>query len=111
MGMNLEQTVLRHPARQELVAFAESLVDRSSRVSAFLAAHVNSCPRCTAEVRAIRASLEFTASASAPEPSGAFFRFPPEISRRSATFFFRARLTGYHEEKKGTRYEHTRKTL
>ncbi len=68
--MNLEQTVLRHPARQELVAFAESLVDRSSRVSAFLAAHVNSCPRCTAEVRAIRASLEFTASASAPEPSG-----------------------------------------
>jgi hypothetical protein len=70
MGMNLEQTVLRHPPRQELVAFAESLVDRSSSVSAFLAAHVNSCPRCTAEVRAIRASLEFTASASAPEPSG-----------------------------------------
>ena len=70
MGMNLEQTVLRHPPRQELVAFAESLVDRSSSVSAFLAAHVSSCPRCTAEVRAIRASLEFTASAAAPEPSG-----------------------------------------
>jgi anti-sigma factor RsiW len=70
MGMNLEQTVLRHPPRHELVAYAESLVDRSSSVSAFLAAHVNSCPRCTAEVRAIRASLEFTASASAPEPSG-----------------------------------------
>ena len=70
MGMNLEQTVLRHPPRQELVAFSESLVDRSSRVSAFLAAHVNACPRCMAEVRAIRASLEFTASANAPEPSG-----------------------------------------
>jgi hypothetical protein len=70
MGMNLEQTVLRHPPRQELVAFAESQVDRSSLVSAFLAAHVNSCPRCTAEVRAIRASLEFASSASAPEPSG-----------------------------------------
>jgi len=70
MGMNLEQTVLRHPPRQELVAFAESLVDRSSSVSAFLAAHVNSCPRCTAEVRAIRASLEFASSAPEPEPSG-----------------------------------------
>ncbi len=70
MGMNLEQTVLRHPPRQELVAFAESLVDRSSSVSAFLASHVNSCPRCTAQVHAIRASLEFASSASAPEPSG-----------------------------------------
>jgi len=70
MGINLEQTVLRHPPRQELVAFAESLVDRSAPISAFLAAHVNSCPRCTAEVKAIRASLEFTASACAPEPSG-----------------------------------------
>ncbi len=70
MGMNIEQTVLRHPPRQELVAYAESLVDRSSSVSAFLAAHVSACPRCTAEVRAIRASLEFTASAPAPEPSG-----------------------------------------
>ena len=70
MGMNLEQTVLRHPPRQELVAYAESLVDRSTAVSAFLAAHINSCPRCTAEVHAIRASLEFTASAPEPEPSG-----------------------------------------
>ena len=108
MGMNLEQTVLRHPPRQELVAFAESLVDRSSPVSAFLAAHVSSCPRCTAEVRAIRASLEIaaSASASAPEPSGDLARQilagarearlqTPESARKKPSFagsLFRAAL-------------------
>ena len=70
MGMNLDRTVLRHPAREQLVAFAESLVDRSASVSSAIASHVSSCPRCTAEVRAIRASLEFAAAAPEPEPSG-----------------------------------------
>ena len=60
---------LRHPSREELLAFAESLVDSHVTVQARVAAHVNRCPRCSEEVRGFRASLTFTASASELEPS------------------------------------------
>ncbi|MCC6142881.1 MAG: hypothetical protein IT368_03635 [Candidatus Hydrogenedentes bacterium] len=59
----------RHPTKRELLAFAENLVDRRSPVSAPLAAHVNACPACAQEVRAMRASLEFIAEAPGLEPS------------------------------------------
>lgn len=60
---------MRHPSREELLAYAESLVDRNAPVSSALAAHVTACKRCSAEVRDIRKSLDFTASAEALEPS------------------------------------------
>lgn len=61
--------MIRHPSRDQLLAYAESLVDRDAPVSAGLAAHVSSCAKCKAEVAGIRASLDFTASADALEPS------------------------------------------
>jgi len=67
--MDLDVKIMRHPTRQQLVAFAESLVDRRAPVSAAYAAHVSSCKACTTEVREIRASLEFTSAAPALEPS------------------------------------------
>jgi hypothetical protein len=59
----------RHPTKRELLTFAENLVDRRSPVSAPLAAHINGCATCAAEVRAMRASLEFAAQAPSLEPS------------------------------------------
>ncbi len=52
-----------HPTRRQLVAFAESMVDGGRPVSAALASHVTQCKQCAHEAHAIRASLEFTASA------------------------------------------------
>jgi len=57
--------IRRHPARRDLVAYAETLVDGRAPVSAAMAAHVAGCPQCTAEVKAVRSSLELTASAPA----------------------------------------------
>lgn len=67
--MALNHTIRRHPFRHELVVFAETLVDRKSPVSAIMAAHVAACPACAAEVKSIRRSLEFAASAPRLEPS------------------------------------------
>ncbi len=67
--MHLEPTVLTHPTRRQLVAFAESLVDRSASVSALMASHVANCPGCAREVKRIRASLELAALSPTPEPS------------------------------------------
>lgn len=67
--MQLEPTSLSHPTRRQLVAFAEQLVDRGAPVSVLTASHVAGCPRCAAEVKRIRASLELAALAPAPEPS------------------------------------------
>ncbi len=67
--MGLDQKIRRHPTRQQLVIYAESMVDRRAAVSAVMAAHLASCPACAAEVRSIRASLEFAARADALEPS------------------------------------------
>lgn len=60
---------MRHPSREDLLAYAESLVDQGAPVSSALAAHVTACKRCSAEVREIRESLDFTASAQELEPS------------------------------------------
>lgn len=67
--MSLDHKVILHPTRRQLVAYAESLVDRRAPISAALAAHLKVCSACAAEVKAIRASLEFTASAPDIEPS------------------------------------------
>lgn len=55
--------------RRQLVVYAESLVDPGVPVSAQIGAHVAQCHQCAEEVRAIRASLEFTAAAPGLEPS------------------------------------------
>jgi len=67
--MGLEHKVRRHPTRQQLVAYAECLVDGRTAIPVPIAGHVQRCPQCTREVRLMRASLEFTASAPGLEPS------------------------------------------
>ncbi len=67
--MTIDYNLIRHPARHELLAHAENLVDRRAPVSAQMASHLASCPRCNQEFRAIRASLEFVASAPLLQPS------------------------------------------
>ena len=62
-----EKVMQRHPKRDVLMAHAESLVDSQATVCANVAAHVASCPRCAEEVQAIRASLDFVASAGTLE--------------------------------------------
>jgi len=60
---------MRHPSREQLLAYVESLIDQATPVSSTVAAHVAGCKRCAAEVRDMRESLDFTASAQALEPS------------------------------------------
>lgn len=67
--MGLDYRVRRHPTRQQLVAYAECLVDGRTAIPVPIAGHVQRCPQCTREVRLMRASLEFTASAPGLEPS------------------------------------------
>lgn len=67
--MGLDPKIRRHPTRQQLVNYAETMVDRRAPVSAVMASHLASCPACAAEVRSMRASLEFAAKANALEPS------------------------------------------
>ena len=62
-------TLRRHPSRQELVAYAENLVDQRTAISAPMARHIASCKHCAQEVKAVRNSLIFTASAPKPQPS------------------------------------------
>jgi len=67
--MNIDYRIRRHPARQELFAYAETLVDRSGSLPGHIGAHIASCPQCSGEVKAMRASLAFSASAQALEAS------------------------------------------
>ena len=67
--MQTDYRIIRHPARHQLIAYAESMVDRRVSVSAPLAAHITACAQCAAEVKAIRLSLEFAESAPELEPS------------------------------------------
>jgi hypothetical protein len=69
MAISIEDKLRLHPMRRQLVAYAESLVDPGTPVSAQIGAHVAQCRQCAEEVRAIRASLEFTAAAPGLEPS------------------------------------------
>ncbi len=61
-----------HPGKHELLAYAENLVDRRAPISAKIGGHITSCRSCTAEVEAIRASLEYVREAPALEPSAEF---------------------------------------
>lgn len=63
-----EQRIRRHPSRQHLMAYAEVLADGRSPVPAGLAAHVNFCPQCNREVRAMTECFRFLANAPAVEP-------------------------------------------
>lgn len=66
--MDLGQKMMRHPARHELASYAESLADHRP-LAAAVATHVAACAQCAAEVKAIRASFEFTAALPELEPS------------------------------------------
>lgn len=63
--------MLRHPTRQELVAYVEGRLDGKS-IAAAVARHIATCKTCAAEVAAVRASLEFVSTAPALEPSEEF---------------------------------------
>jgi len=62
----------RHPNRQELMAYAENLVDGRNPISAQMGSHIAVCPACSAEVEAMRLSFAVTRSAPSLEPSGHF---------------------------------------
>lgn len=66
--MDLGHKILRHPTRQELAGYAEALAD-ARPLPAALAAHVSGCAECASEVKAIRASFEFTSALPELEPS------------------------------------------
>lgn len=63
----------RHPAKNELMLYAESLVARRP-ISAKIGGHVTACRQCTAEVEAIKKSLAFLREAPQCEPSAEFTR-------------------------------------
>jgi len=60
--------MLGHPSKPELLAYAEGLVDGRG-ISTATARHITGCPVCAREVAAIRASIEFTASAKELDPA------------------------------------------
>ena len=60
--------MLGHPAKRELLAHAESLIDGRG-ISAEIARHLASCAGCASEVRAMRESLAFVRAAQGPELS------------------------------------------
>ena len=65
--------MLRHPHGTDLLAYTESLsAKRGAPISAKIAAHVVQCKKCTAEVAAMRRSLEFVQEAVDLEPSAQF---------------------------------------
>jgi len=63
---------MAHLSRQELMAYAENLVDGGTPICARTAKHVTACPPCTGEVEAMRASLKYVASSRDIEPSSEF---------------------------------------
>jgi len=66
--MELDLKIRRHPARHALLAYAENLVDNRAAIDRAMAAHISQCPVCSAEVKAIQASLSFAVSAPELEP-------------------------------------------
>lgn len=64
----------RHPGKHELFAYAESLVDRRSALSAKTGGHLASCPACKTEVEGIRRSLTFLREAPELQPSNELTR-------------------------------------
>jgi hypothetical protein len=61
--------MLRHPTKKELMAYAEGRM--KGQISAKTGRHVAKCRRCSAEVNAIRASLEFVVGAPGLVPTEA----------------------------------------
>jgi len=61
----------RHPARNELMLYVESLMARRP-ISAKVGGHVTSCRQCMAEMEAIEQSLAFLHQAPSCEPSADF---------------------------------------
>lgn len=55
----------RHPAKAELLTYAEALVDQETTVDAKTAAHVASCPSCREELQAMGATLDCVRDAQA----------------------------------------------
>lgn len=64
--------MLGHPAKHELMAYAEALVDGRTAIAVAMARHVAGCDACAAEVQAIRASLACLAHTPGLEPTRAF---------------------------------------
>ena len=61
-----------HPNKQQLLAYAESLVGNASPICGATAVHVGRCAKCKAELEAIRATLCVTHAALDLEPSREF---------------------------------------
>ncbi len=59
--------MIRHPAKRELLTYAEGLID--GNVHASIARHVSQCRICRHEVESIRQSLELVGNANALKPS------------------------------------------
>lgn len=68
--------MVRHPAKRELLIYAEGLID--GNVPAAIARHVTKCSACRGEVQSIRHSLELVDNAHALKPSN-------ELSHRIMT--------------------------
>jgi anti-sigma factor RsiW len=62
----------RHPGKHELMAYAESLVDKGATVSAAIGGHLAGCAACQAEAEVMRRSLAFVRQAPDLEPSSEF---------------------------------------
>ena len=61
----------RHPGREQLFTFAESLCEGRPAISGPVAGHVQSCPRCREEVARIRATLRVVRAAGEETPGEA----------------------------------------
>lgn len=67
--MQVTRKILRHPGKPALLAYAENLVDNRGTIDRDMAAHINQCPMCSAEVKAMQASLSFVRSAPELAPA------------------------------------------
>ncbi len=61
-----------HPSKQQLLAYAESLVGHASPICGATAGHVGRCAKCKAEIEAMRATFCVTHAAQDLEPSREF---------------------------------------
>lgn len=95
----------RHPAKHELLDYAESLVDGRA-ISAQLGGHITRCATCMAEVAAMQATLRVASAAPRLEPSRELTaqillaakneRGIQQVKRTRRAAFFRAvRAMGY----------------
>ena len=64
----------RHPRKNELMTYAESLAGKGGALSVKIGGHVAACKSCQAEVEGMRTSLEFIHSAPELEPTPEFTR-------------------------------------